>query len=158
MGGTHTAYIGLGSNIGNRQKTLDDALESLDNRPNINVMTASSYIETNPVGGPPQGSYLNAAAELNTSLAPEDLLKALHDVEQEFGRTREQHWGPRTLDLDLLLYEQKVLKTDTLLLPHPRMHNRWFVLMPLNEIAPNAIHPVLDKSVRDMLNDVANPE
>ncbi len=147
-----TAYVGLGANLGRREQTLRAALEALDGRNGVRVVRASSTIETDPVGGPPgQPPYLNAAAELRTTLAPEPLLRALQAVEDAFGRTREVRWGPRTLDLDLLLYGDRVIETPALTVPHPRMHERRFVLEPLCEIAPEAVHPVLGRTMREML-------
>ncbi len=151
MSRQHRAYIGLGSNLGERNDILNGAVESLNDRPLIEVTRVSSFIETDPVGGPPQPPYLNGAAEMNTVLSPIKLLYALHDIEQDFGRERLERWGPRTLDLDLLLYEQQIIDTNVLTVPHPRLHTRRFVLEPLNEIAPHALHPILNKTVESML-------
>ncbi len=152
------AYIGLGSNLGSRERNLRRALEELDKREGIEVARASSFIETEPVGGPPQGRFLNAAAELHTTLRPRELLAALQDVENRFGRTHNVRWGPRTLDLDLLLYDDRVLEEPGLEVPHPRMHRRRFVLEPLSEIAPDAVHPILGKTVRRLYDDLAERE
>ncbi len=151
MSRQHRAYIGLGSNLGERNDILNGAVESLNDRPLIEVTRVSSFIETDPVGGPPQPPYLNGAAEMNTVLSPIKLLYTLHDIEQDFGRERLERWGPRTLDLDLLLYEQQIIDTNVLTVPHPRLHTRRFVLEPLNEIAPHALHPILNKTVESML-------
>ena len=151
-----TAYIGLGANLGSRGKTLQAALAELGRCKGVRVVRVSSFIDTEPVGGPAgQPRYLNAAAELRTTLAPEELLAVLRQVEDAFGRTREQHWGPRTLDLDLLLYQDRVIATPALQVPHPRMHERRFVLEPLCQIAPDAVHPVLGKTVRRLLEELA---
>ena len=152
----HTAYIGLGANLGPREQTLRAALDMLGRARGVRIVRASAFIETAPVGGPPgQPPYLNAAAELRTTLEPEALLRTLQRVEDAFGRTREVHWGPRTLDLDLLLYEQRVVGSPDLQVPHPRMHERRFVLEPLCQIAPDAVHPVLGKTVREMLAELS---
>jgi 2-amino-4-hydroxy-6-hydroxymethyldihydropteridine diphosphokinase len=148
------AYIALGSNLGDRRDYLDRALQALRERPGIAVTRVSSYHETAPVGGPPgQGPYLNAAAEVQTDLGPCELLEALAEVELLLGRVRHEPWGPRTIDLDLLLYEDRVLLDEPgLIVPHPRMHERRFVLGPLAEIAPHVVHPQLQKTIQELLD------
>jgi 2-amino-4-hydroxy-6-hydroxymethyldihydropteridine diphosphokinase len=154
-----TAYIGLGSNLGDREGNLRQALALLAQNEAIRVVRVSSFHETDAVGGPSgQGRYLNATAELETSLAATELLRVLLDVEVKLGRVRLERDGPRTLDLDLLLYGQEVLDLQTpsgeLRVPHPRMHLRRFVLEPLVEIAGAAIHPLLARPVADLLADL----
>jgi 3-oxoacyl-[acyl-carrier protein] reductase len=151
-----TAFLALGSNLGDRQANLDAALARLRLQPGIEVERVSSYHETDPVGGPAgQGRYLNAAAQVRTSLEPMKLLRVLLAIETQLGRVRTERFGPRTIDLDLLLYEAQVLnlrEADVeLLVPHPRMHERRFVLEPLVEIAPAAVHPVVESTVKDLL-------
>ena len=149
---TVTAYIGLGSNLGDRRDYLDRALRALDEHGAIEVGKVSSYRDTEPVGGPPgQGAYLNAAAELRTDLSADDLLKVLLQVEQTLGRVRSERHGPRTIDLDLLLYGDLIVEHPWLIVPHPLMHERLFVLEPLVEIAPQVVHPVFECSLRDLL-------
>jgi len=148
------AYIGLGSNQGNREHALRQALERLDACPGIAVGRVSSFMETDPVGGPPQGRFINAAAAMRTSLGPAQLLAACHQVEDSLGRRRRVRWGPRTIDIDLLLYAERVVDEADLCVPHPRMHLRRFVLEPLCEIAPEAVHPVLHKTVRCLLSEL----
>jgi 2-amino-4-hydroxy-6-hydroxymethyldihydropteridine diphosphokinase len=146
-----TAYIGLGSNLGDRRRFLDQALEHLRRWPGIAVERVSSYYETAPVGGPPgQGKYLNAAAKLQTDLEPRPLLKSLLDIEQALGRVRGEKDGPRIIDLDLLLYDDRVCRELDLVVPHPRLQERLFVLHPLVEIAPEVVHPVLGKTVQEL--------
>ena len=136
------AYIGLGSNLGNRWANLDCAIDALRGHPAIGVMRVSTYHETEPVGGPPgQAKYLNAAAQILTSLTPEKLLEAMLSIEAKFGRVRGEPSAPRTLDLDLLLYRNVVRAEPDPILPHPRMHLRSFVVEPLAEIAPKVKHP-----------------
>jgi len=148
------AYLGLGGNVGDRGATLVRALEMIGEIEHVRVVRVSSMIETDPVGGPAgQGPYLNAAAQIETCLAPEDLLAALQEVEAALGRDRgnQQRWGPRTCDLDILLVGETVLETPDLTIPHPRMHERLFVLRPLAQIAAGAVHPVLHKTVAQLL-------
>jgi 2-amino-4-hydroxy-6-hydroxymethyldihydropteridine diphosphokinase len=152
---TATAYIALGSNLGDRRASLDRAVQLLREEPGITVNRVSAYLETAPVGGPPgQGPYLNAAAELQTDLSPEQLLRVLLQIEQQLGRVRHEHHGPRTLDLDLLLHGDARCETPELTLPHPRLHERTFVLEPLAEIASQAVHPVLQRTVRELLEEL----
>lgn len=132
-------YVALGSNLGNRRAALEGALEALRAAPGVRVLAASSFHRTEPVGGPEgQGEYLNAAVALRTELEPRELLCLLLSIEAAFGRDRssEPRWGPRTLDLDLLMHGDRRVESIDLVLPHPRMEERLFVLRPLAEVAP----------------------
>ncbi len=145
------AFIGLGSNLGDREANLRAAIEALPESDGIEVVAVSGFHETAPVGGPPQPDYLNAAVELRATLSPSDLLDRLLAIESRLGRVRLEHWGPRVIDLDLLLYGNRIIDLPHLKVPHPFMHQRRFVLAPLAEIAPDAVHPVLDKSIKELL-------
>lgn len=150
------AAIAMGSNLGDRRAHLDAACAALRALPRTAVRAVSAYVETEPVGPPGQGLYLNAAALLDTALAPRPLLLALLEIERSRGRRREDapRWGPRTLDLDLLLYADLVLDEPGLTVPHPRMHERRFVLGPLAELAPDIVVPLHGVSVRAMLERI----
>jgi 2-amino-4-hydroxy-6-hydroxymethyldihydropteridine diphosphokinase len=146
------AMIGLGSNLGDRRAALDGAIAALAAVPGVRVRRVSSYRETEPVGGPAgQGSYLNAAAELETSLDPFGMLNVLRTIEDRYGRVRTVRWGERTLDLDLLLFDDRTIETGELTVPHPRLAERRFVLEPLAEIAPDAVEPRTGRTVSDLL-------
>ncbi len=162
----HTAYIALGSNMGDRKALLDQAVSSLGALPGYPVRDGqgrtvaakavekvSRYYETAPYGVTDQADFLNACLRLRTLLTPEELLETLHRVEQEAGRERIIRWGPRTLDLDLIFYDDLVLESDDLCIPHVEMHKRRFVLEPLCEIAPYKRHPIYGKTVQEMLAD-----
>lgn len=144
-------YLGLGSNMGDRQKELEFALDSLRNHPTITLAKVAPVIETDPVGYLEQDRFLNTVAEIETELDPYALLDALQQIEQEAGRVRTVRWGPRTLDIDILLYDDLVLDDPDLTIPHPRMQEREFVLSPLAEIAPNLPVPPDNRTVRTLL-------
>jgi 2-amino-4-hydroxy-6-hydroxymethyldihydropteridine diphosphokinase len=144
-----TAYIGLGSNLGDRMATLRKAVQRLETLGRITGV--SSLYETEPVGYLEQPRFLNAVVALETALAPGDLLRALLGIEHDLGRTRSFADAPRTLDLDLLLVDDVALETPELTLPHPRLHERAFVLVPLAELSPELVHPVSGQKVRQLL-------
>lgn len=129
-----TAYIGIGSNLGDREKNIRDALKHLNQTDGIRVIKMSSLYETEPVGGPVQGKFLNGAVMIDTELTARGLLKELQAIEEKLGRVRQLPHGPRTLDLDILTYGEEVIDEEGLKVPHPRMHKREFVLKPLIEI------------------------
>lgn len=150
----HTTYIALGSNIGDSETYLNEAVEKMGQIPTCTVEKVSSYLVTEPYGVTDQPDFLNACLKMRTLLYPEELLKELNRIEKEAGRERIIHWGPRTLDLDILLYDDIVLEEDDLCIPHVEMHKRSFVLEPLAEIAPYKRHPVYGKTVREMLEEI----
>ena len=152
-------FIGMGSNLGDREARLAEALAALAELPGSRLVRASRVYETAPVGGPPQGPYLNAVAELESDLAPQAVLQALLAIEAAAGRLRNgQRNGPRELDLDLLLYADQVLETDELIVPHPRLHLRAFVLEPLVELAADLVHPRLGVTLADLAQRVRDPK
>jgi 2-amino-4-hydroxy-6-hydroxymethyldihydropteridine diphosphokinase len=135
------AYLGLGSNLGDRLANLQRAVELLVAWPSLRVERSSRVYETEPVGGPPQPEYLNAVVEVQTVLSPQDLLAACMDVEQRMGRVRAERWGPRVIDIDVLTYDQEEVDEPDLVVPHPRMEERAFVLVPLLELDPDPVLP-----------------
>jgi 2-amino-4-hydroxy-6-hydroxymethyldihydropteridine diphosphokinase len=147
------SFLGLGSNTGDRLATLQRAVELLAGEPGIRVVRSSRVWETEPVGGPDQPEFLNAVVEVDVDMEPIELLAAANRVEATLGRTRNIRWGPRTIDIDILLIDDLVLKGDRLTVPHPRMHERAFVIMPLLELLPD---PVLPTGTR--LLDVRLPD
>lgn len=145
--------IALGSNLGDSQQTLEQAVTKLENVPEIAIEAVSSWYETLPIG-PAQPNYINGCVALTTSLTPEDLLDTLLKIETEFGRVREERWGARTLDLDLILYDDLILETPNLQIPHPRMRERAFVLVPLAEIVPHWIDPITQSAIALLKNKI----
>jgi 2-amino-4-hydroxy-6-hydroxymethyldihydropteridine diphosphokinase len=135
------AYLGIGSNVGDRLANLVRAVELLDGEAGIAARRTSRVWETDPVGGPPQPDFLNAVIEVETDRSPRDLLAACHRVESALGRVRETRWGPRTIDLDILLFDDLAVDETDLTIPHPRMIDRAFVLMPLLELQPDVRFP-----------------
>lgn len=144
------AYVGLGSNLGDRAAYLLLGLSALSRLPKTHLLRLSPVYETDPVG-PPQPPYLNMVAELETELSPKGLLAEMLRVEKALGRERRERWGPRTLDLDLLLYGDLVLEEAGLSVPHPRLHERAFVLVPLLDLLPEGRHPLLGQSFAELL-------
>lgn len=137
------AYIALGSNLGDREELLRQAVEHLEQQSGVQIVKVSGIYETDPVGYTDQPAFLNMAVSVKTSLSPNELLHALFDVEQLLGRVRDIRWGPRTIDLDLLLYGDVTMDDDELTLPHPRMMERAFVLVPLRDVIDSS-HPLQD--------------
>lgn len=151
MSAEERIFIGLGSNLGDRRAALDSAIRDFEQSPDIEVIRRSSFYETVPEGGPPdQPNYLNAVAELRTALGPRELLTRLLEIEARHGRQRSVPAGPRTLDLDLLLYGMRVVVTHDLVIPHPRMWQREFVMRPLAEICAS---DYLDRVIRRFTKD-----
>lgn len=153
--GWKKVYLGIGSNMGDRKKYMEDAVEKLKGEPRIRKVRASEWIETKPYGGVAQEDFLNGAIELETIMPPLSLLHLLQKLEQEAGRERLLHWGPRTLDLDILFFEDFISDSRELTVPHPDLHNREFVLKPLSELNPYYIHPLLNKSVTELLKELS---
>ncbi len=147
------AYIAVGSNLNDRENYIKRAQESLASTPGNQFLQISPLYETEPVGGPPQGKFLNAVWEIETSLSPRELLNQLLDIEQSLGREREVKNGPRTIDLDILFYNDLVINEKDLIIPHPRLEGRWFVLKPLWDLNSHLVHPIVGKSVCELLDE-----
>lgn len=152
--GWHTAFLALGSNMGDREGYLNMAVEALKKLPQIQVQKVSSMISTEPYGYTEQDPFLNGACMIRTTFSPEELLDVCQSIEAEAQRVRKIHWGPRTLDVDVLFYDQQIICTERLNVPHPDMANRDFVLKPMAEIAPWWGHPVTHKTMQQMLQEL----
>lgn len=148
-------FIGVGSNLGDREKQIRLAKDLLGSIRGVRFFRCSQIRETDPVGGPPQGKYLNAVWEIETGLSPRGLLKELLMIEKTLGRDRKEKNGPRTLDLDILFYEDQVIRERNLTIPHPQLQERVFVLEPMAELEPDLVHPVLKKTIRELLNNLS---
>jgi 3-oxoacyl-[acyl-carrier protein] reductase len=146
------AYVALGANLSDRGATIRRAISLLAETPGVTITKQSRTYETAAVGGPPGSPpYLNAVVAVEATLDPHALLARLHEIERDLGRVRREKWEPRTIDLDLVLYGDEILSSETLVVPHPLMHERRFVLEPLAEIAPDVVHPKLKTTVRELL-------
>lgn len=152
--GWHTAYIALGSNLGDKKAYLDGAVQALRDDADMRLRAVSDYIVTAPYGGVAQDDFLNAVLCVRTLLPPHALLDRLHEIEQAAKRERLVHWGPRTLDLDILFYDDTVMADETLHIPHPEIPKRDFVLRPLAQIAPYFVHPVYRRTVTELLEQL----
>lgn len=152
----HQVYLSIGSNMGDKKQNLDTALEYLKQDPKIHISKVSDFIITKPYGYLQQEDFLNGAVELNTIYMPQELLKILHDAELNGHRERLIHWGPRTIDLDILFYDDQVILEPNLIIPHIEISKREFVLRPLCQIAPWKEHPILHKSVLQMLDELSS--
>lgn len=150
--GWHKVYLAVGSNMGDRQKYIQNGIDGLDSIRDIRVKRVSEIIRTAPYGGVEQEDFLNGALEIETLLTPGELLVQLHGIEEEADRQRTVRWGPRTLDLDILFYDDQVYEDEDLIIPHVDLQNRYFVLKPMAELAPNLRHPLLGKTIQELLN------
>ena len=150
--GWHKAYIAIGSNMGEKEKYLKDAIKGLADHEEILVSAVSSLITTEPYGGVEQDVFLNGMVEIKTLLTPHELLDYLHELEQKAGRERILRWGPRTLDLDIVFYDKMIYEDDVLIIPHVDMENRDFVLKPMVELNANFRHPILQKTMKQLLD------
>ena len=148
----HAVYIGFGSNIDDRLTHIRNAIHTLSKTDGITLQKISSIYTTDPVGYEEQAQFLNGAAAIQTTLSPLSLLHTLKDIETAIGRKHRIRWGPREIDLDILIYGDLCVQTEKLVIPHPEMHLRGFVLVPLAEIASDLVHPVFQESIRDLLN------
>lgn len=152
--GWKKAYLGIGSNLGDKEGFLQEAIGKIKNNMRIQKVRTSEFLVTEPYGGVEQDEFLNAAIEIETLYSPIELLHYLQELEQEAGRERKIHWGPRTLDLDILFYENFISDSKELTVPHPDMQNRDFVLIPLTELCPYQMHPLFGKCIKQMLEEL----
>lgn len=152
--GWHTAYIAVGANLGDKLENIKNALDIIDQAWHTSITTKSTLIETQPVGYLDQDTFINGVFKIKTLLTPLKLIRWLQEIEKELKRERIIRWGPRTIDLDIIYYDDMITSLNEIVIPHPRMHERGFVLEPLNEIAPYLMHPVLNKRTFQLLDEL----
>ncbi len=150
-----TAYIGIGSNVGDKLNNCRKAIDLINNIDECTVTDQSRFYWTEPVGVISQDWYVNGAIRIETGLSPRGLLRSLLSIESDMGRIRRRKWEPRVIDLDILLYENEVIEEKTLTIPHPLMHARRFVLMPMVQLNPGLVHPVFGKTMSELMNDLS---
>ncbi|MFB5663783.1 2-amino-4-hydroxy-6-hydroxymethyldihydropteridine diphosphokinase [Alteribacillus sp. HJP-4] len=155
---THSVYIALGSNIGDREYYLREALKMLEEKDLLRLSKLSSIYETEPVGVTDQAAFLNMVVEMQADMSPLPLLELIQQIEENLDRVRTRKWGPRTIDLDILLYNDENIEMSELSIPHPRMHERAFVLVPFCEIAPQTMHPLFQRTIEDITNALPDNE
>jgi len=146
-------YLGIGSNLGSREENCEHALRLLK-KSGLKIIKLSSMIETEPWGVKDQPKFINMAVKAETGLSPDNLLKLLKKIESDMGRLEATRWGPRLIDLDILFYDNLAVKIENLEIPHPGIEERDFVLIPMNEIAPDLVHPVLKKKIKELLHKI----
>lgn len=144
-------FIAIGSNLGDREANCRSAIENLKCAPRVRVIKESAFYETEPWGKTEQPAFINAAVEIETDLAPKELLAFLKNIEEKVGRKARERWGPREIDLDIIFYGDRGIREEGLTIPHPEAHNRRFVIEPIAEMAPEFIHPILKEKVCDIL-------
>ena len=149
---TTEVFLGLGSNLGDRDAHLNDAIAALGAHDSINITAQSSVLETEPVGNADQGKFLNAVVEIETTLSARSLMQVCLDIEMQQGRVRDEKWGPRIIDIDILFFSDQLIQEEGLHVPHPEVHNRSFALVPLVEIASTMVHPSLGMTAKAMLH------
>lgn len=150
----HIAYIGIGSNVGDKLRQCQEALSEILRIDRHRLLAQSSYYKTQPLGYSTQDWFVNSVIKIETGLDAQELLQSLKGIELGLGRQETFRWGPRTIDLDLLFYDEEELESEELQLPHPHLHKRQFVLVPLSEIDPHLIHPVLRRTIREILDQM----
>ncbi len=150
----HIAYIGIGSNLGNKLSQCEEAVSEILKIDRHRLLARSSFFKTQPLDYTPQDWFVNGVLKIETDLEATELLRRLRTIESQLGRTETIRWGPRTIDLDILFFDDIEIRTEELQIPHPRLQDRQFVLIPLAEIDRNLVHPVLKKTIQELLNDL----
>ena len=154
--GWHDVYLSFGSNMGDKERYIRNGLEELNQRDDCRIIKVSSLITTKPYGEVEQDNFLNGACHIKTLLTKDELLHTLQQIEKNANRERKVHWGPRTLDMDILFYDKEIYEDDQLIIPHVDIQNRLFVLEPMCQIAPNFMHPIFQKTIRIMYEELKN--
>lgn len=152
------AFIGIGSNLGDKSKNIEDAIRLVSELDSTKVVKISSFYKTEPVGYVDQDWYVNAVIKIVTNLPPKELLSSLLKIEKDLGREREKKWGPRIIDLDILFYEDLIVNEKGVMIPHPHLHERNFVLKPFCDIEPGFVHPIFKKDISTLYSELQNKE